>query len=163
MIRKKPALGLYPRVDAGFPKRSCSNEKRKPGYDSIELDHGLGAAEHAAEDGVDVREMKIQVEMGCELFFAQIFAHVLVGLEQGEEFAASLPRFHGIALHQAIGVLARHALLCQRQKNALGMDQSAKKVEILFHVGGVDDEFVDHVGEAAEREIERHRCVRADH
>jgi hypothetical protein len=24
MIRKKPALGLDPRVDAGFPIRSCS-------------------------------------------------------------------------------------------------------------------------------------------
>jgi hypothetical protein len=24
MIRKKPALGLDPRVETGFPKRSCS-------------------------------------------------------------------------------------------------------------------------------------------
>jgi hypothetical protein len=30
MIGKKPALGLDPRVDAGFPKRSRSNEKTRP-------------------------------------------------------------------------------------------------------------------------------------
>jgi hypothetical protein len=27
MIRKKPALGLDPGVDTGFPKRSCSTNK----------------------------------------------------------------------------------------------------------------------------------------
>ena len=31
MIRKKPALGLDPRVEAGFPKRSCSRKNRAYG------------------------------------------------------------------------------------------------------------------------------------
>jgi len=35
MIREKPALGLDPRVETGFPKRSCSNKKLE--RDAIEL------------------------------------------------------------------------------------------------------------------------------
>src|ERR1700730_5498646 len=90
-------------------------------------------AEHAAEDRVDVGEMKVQVEIDGKFPLAQMLADVLVGFEQGEEIAAIAPHFHGIALHQAIGVLARHALLRQRQQHALRMDQAAEQVEVLFH------------------------------
>jgi hypothetical protein len=31
MIRKKPALGLVPRVETGFPKRACAN--KMPAWD----------------------------------------------------------------------------------------------------------------------------------
>jgi hypothetical protein len=34
MIRKKLALGLDPRVEAGFPKRSCSNRRLERDDDS---------------------------------------------------------------------------------------------------------------------------------
>jgi len=36
MIRKKPVAGLDPVMDAGFPKRSCSN--KKIGHDPILFD-----------------------------------------------------------------------------------------------------------------------------
>jgi len=36
MIRKKPVAGLDPVMDAGFPKRSCANEK--PDHDPIQFD-----------------------------------------------------------------------------------------------------------------------------
>ncbi len=42
------------------------------------------------------------------------------------------------------------------------MDQAAHAVEIPLHPLGIDEQFVDHSGEAGEGEIERHRRVRAD-
>jgi hypothetical protein len=42
MIREKHALGLDPRVDTGFPKRSCSNKKIERDDDSKESDPALG-------------------------------------------------------------------------------------------------------------------------
>ena len=92
-----------------------------------------------------------------------MFAHVLVGLEQREEIAAGLPHFHGVALHQPIGVLTGDAFLGERQQHPLGMNEAAETVEILAHVFRVNDQLVDHAGEPAEREIERHRRIRADH
>ena len=70
---------------------------------------------------------------------------------------------HGVALHQAVGVLARDALLRERDQDALRVDQAAEPVEVAPHVLGVDDQLVDQPGHAGEREIERHRGVRADH
>jgi hypothetical protein len=39
---EKHALGLDPRVDTGFPKRSCSNKKIERDDDSKESDPALG-------------------------------------------------------------------------------------------------------------------------
>jgi hypothetical protein len=41
MIRKH-ALGLDPRVDAGFPKTSCAIENLRRDRDSIQHDRALG-------------------------------------------------------------------------------------------------------------------------
>ena len=93
----------------------------------------------------------------------ELCAHLGIGLEQGEEIALALPDLHGVLLHQLVGVLARHALLRQRDQHALRMHQPAEPVEVLAHVAGIDHELVDHAGEPVEREIERHRGVRPDH
>ena len=42
MIRKKPALGLGPRVDTGFPKRSCST--KMPSRQSFQSDSSIPPA-----------------------------------------------------------------------------------------------------------------------
>jgi hypothetical protein len=41
MIRKMPALGLDPRVETGFPKKSCSDRMRELGSDSTGMDRAL--------------------------------------------------------------------------------------------------------------------------
>src|ERR1700722_9198541 len=43
------------------------------------------------------------------------------------------------------------------------MDETAKAIEVLGHVVGIDDEFVDDIREAGKRKVERDRRVRADH
>src|SRR5208282_938283 len=108
---------------------------------------GSRAAEHAAEDLVNLREMKIQVEVGGELGVAEMLANVGVSLEQRQEIAFAAPGFHGVTLNQAIGVLARDSLLRQRKQNALGVNEAAEAVEIFLHVVGIDDQLVDDPGE----------------
>src|SRR6202035_3381099 len=45
MIRKMPALGLDPRVDTGFPKRSCSIKNARAQIASIRSDCALAASQ----------------------------------------------------------------------------------------------------------------------
>ena len=49
------------------------------------------APEHPLEDGIDVLEVMVEVEIGLDLLVAQLRAHVLVGLEQREEIVFSPP------------------------------------------------------------------------
>src|SRR5579872_6935055 len=113
-----------------------------------------GAAEHPAEDRIHMGEMEIQVEILRQFLLAQVLADVLVGLEQFEEIAFAFPDLHRVALHEAIGVFARDALLRQRQQDALGMNQAAETVEVLHHVFWVDDQLLYDAGEATQRKIE---------
>ena len=46
---------------------------------------------------------------------------------------------HRVALDERVGVLARDALLRQRQQHPLRMDEAAEAVEVLLHVLGIDD------------------------
>ena len=101
--------------------------------------------------------------MAFELRLAQVLAHVLVGLEQPSRKSLAAPDLHGVALHQPIGVLARDALLRERDQHALRMHEPAQPVEVLAHVLGIDHELVDDAGEPRQREIERHGGVRTDH
>src|SRR3954452_23819039 len=66
-------------------------------------------AEHALEDGVDVPEVMVEVEISLELGLAEMLAHVLVGREERQEVAFALPHLHGVALDDGIRVLARDA------------------------------------------------------
>jgi hypothetical protein len=51
MIPKMPALGLDPRVDTGFRKRSCSNNKIERDDDSKKSHHALEALDDAQRRG----------------------------------------------------------------------------------------------------------------
>ena len=119
--------------------------------------------EHPRENRIDVLEVIAEVEQRLEFGGAQRLGDVLVGLQQRQELALAAPHRHGVALHQRIGVLARNALLRQRQQHALRMDEAAEPVEVLAHGVGIDEQLVDHVGQSRQREIERDRRVGADH
>ena len=54
--------------------------------------------------------MKIEIEIGGELLFAQMLAHLAVGLEQRQEIAFAAPGLHGIALDEGIGLSLIHIL-----------------------------------------------------
>jgi hypothetical protein len=65
MIRKKPALGLDPRVGTGFPKRSCSNKKIERDDDSKKSHPALGKASNTARGhkiGLILADMLIAIE-----------------------------------------------------------------------------------------------------
>src|SRR5579872_1686738 len=72
---------------------------------------GLTAPKHAAENRVDVGEVKVEVEIGLQIRCRKVLADLLVRRKEREEIAFTGPRLHRVALHKAIGVLARHALL----------------------------------------------------
>src|SRR5215469_13208276 len=110
-------------------------------------------AKHALEDRVDLLEMISEVEVGFKLLLTQMFAHVLVGREQRQKVAIAGPDLHGIALHQPVGLLARDALLGQRQQHALRMHEPTEAVEIPLHRVRIDHELVDDAGETRQDEI----------
>src|SRR4029077_17741676 len=123
----------------------------------------LGAAKNTAKNCVDMREMKLEIELIYKLGLAQMLPNVLVGFEQGEKVAIAGPCFHRVALNQTIGVLAAHAFLRQRQQYALRMNEPAQPVEVLLHIFGIDNELADDAGKTRKGKIERHRGVRPDH
>src|SRR6266567_2954935 len=108
---------------------------------------GSGLAEHALKNRVDVTQVGVEIEARGDLGLAQMLAHVGIGVEQRAEIAFAAPRLRGVALDQPIGLLARHALLGEREHNALGMDESAEPVEILAHVLRIDHELFDQPGQ----------------
>ena len=62
--------------------------------------------EHPREDVVHVLGVVAKVEQRLQLARRQSLRHVRIGLQQGEEIAALPPHRHGVALDQAVGVLA---------------------------------------------------------
>src|SRR5579863_6010688 len=72
MIAKMPAPGLDPGVDTGFRKRSCSNEKLKPGLDSIKTAKALGPPERPLRPVA--RFIAGDADVGCR---AMVVRHVV--------------------------------------------------------------------------------------
>src|SRR5438445_11168171 len=85
--------------------------------------------EHALEDRVDMLEVVAEVELLLDLGVGEIFLHFSVLLQELEEVAFAAPDWHGVALHELVGVLAVRALLRQRQQHALRMHEAAETVE----------------------------------
>ena len=77
-------------------------------------------------------------------------------------FLAS-PNRHRIPLDELVGVLAASAFLRERDQKPLRANEPAEPVEILHHVLGIDQQFLDEAGEAVQREVKRHRRVRRHH
>ena len=80
--------------------------------------------------------------------------HVGVAYQELQEAFAALPRLHGAALHHAVGRLARHPRLDQRQQDPLRVDQPAQLLEVFPHGLGINDQLVDDAGQADQREVE---------
>src|SRR6202167_4833070 len=91
---------------------------------------GLRAPKQPLKNRVDLREVKIEVEAGGKLFFAQVLANLGIGLQQRQKIALAAPGFHRIALDQTVGVFPRRAFLREREQNALRVNKAAEAVEI---------------------------------
>ncbi len=147
-----------PCVAPGSRRSLCSAGKTR-----ARVRAGSGRAEDALEDRVDVGGVVAEVEKGGEFRGREGFRHVRVGLQELQEIATLAPHAHGIALHEAIAVLARDALVGERDQHALGVHEAAEAIEIGLHVLRIDDELLDQACCAVEREVERHGRVRSDH
>ena len=124
-------------------------------------------AENARKKLVDAGKVVRLVKAGVERFGVEPGGNFCVNFEPIEQRRLrarrrSLPHRHRIALHQAVGVLARDALLRQRQHHALRIVQAAEQREIARHGLWIDNEFLDDVGQPMQGEIEMDRDVRAD-
>src|SRR5258708_38387975 len=96
--------------------------------------HNSAFAEHALEDRIDVFEVIAKVELFGYLGVAEILLHLSVLFQQRLEVAFAAPYRHSVALHQLVGVLAAGAFLCQRNQQALRMNEASEAVEVLLHV-----------------------------
>src|SRR5688572_18501206 len=112
-------------------------------------------AEHACEDRVDFLEMVLEIEQPIELRRAEPARNFGIGFEQILEPPFAAPRAHGARLHETIGILARDALLREREQHATAVNQTARMIEIGAHAVGIDDELLDQTRRAHQREIER--------
>ena len=103
-----------------------------------------------------------EVEFLFDLGRRQCRRDLGIGKEFFLEVLALFPDLHGVALDEAIGVLAADAGLSEGKKDALAHHEATELVHVPEHVLGVDDELFDHTGEAVEREIEGDGRVRRD-
>ena len=67
-----------------------------------------------------------KVEQAFEFGIGEPARNVLVLLQQVEEIGLAAPHRHGVALNGGVGVLAAHALLGERQQDALRVDEAAQ-------------------------------------
>ena len=67
-----------------------------------------------------------EVEEAFEFGTREQGGDILVLLQQVEEIGFAAPHRHGVPLHGGIGVLAAHALLGERQQDALRVDEAAQ-------------------------------------
>ena len=92
---------------------------------TLRLMSRLCGAEDPGEDRVDMLGVIAEVEFFADFGFRQGGAHFAVAQKFFEEVLALFPDLHGVALHEAIGILARQAGLGERQKHALRMHEAA--------------------------------------
>ncbi len=67
------------------------------------------------------------------------------------------------ALDDGVGVLARHALLDQRQQHPLREDDAVRDLHVLQHALRVDDEAAHDLSEQGEDVVQRQAGVGDDH
>jgi len=93
------------------PRRPIASHLREPasrGKPTVDAGQSIGcrSAEDALEDRVDVLGVVAHVEEGFEIRIRQRLLHVGVGLQKFEEVAFAAPDRHGVALDEAVGILA---------------------------------------------------------
>src|SRR5688500_5460940 len=111
--------------------------------------------EDSGKDRVHMLGVIAEIEALLDLRRLQLRRHLGVGLELGQKVLAVQPHLHRVALDKLVGLLAADAGLRERQQHALGMDQAAIGLQILRHRLRIDDQLLDHAGEARQGEIER--------
>lgn len=74
--------------------------------------------EYACENYIHIREVMAEIETSVDILFAEELADVRVRFQRLLKIRAGIPCLHGIALNEAIGVLACHAFTGERQQHA---------------------------------------------
>src|SRR5205085_3616859 len=100
-------------------------------------------AEHAREDLSDVAHVEVERADPLDLFARETRRDVGVREGVSAEVAALVPRLHRAALHPLVGLLARDARAREREQELAAEDEAARRVQILEHAFGVDDERAD--------------------
>src|SRR5690606_11963731 len=72
------------------------------------------------------------------------------------------PNAHRIALNETVAVFTRYASLRQRQKHALGVNQTAELIEVLHHVVWIDHQLFNHASQTVDGKVESDCCVWAN-
>ena len=102
------------------------------------------------------------VEAVIDLFLRQVLRDIRVLLDARAEVLAFHPALHSVALYPLVGILAQHALVDNRQQDALAVDQAARAVHVVEHLVRVDEQLVDDVRELLRAVVEVDRRIRQD-
>src|ERR1700734_546689 len=84
---------------------------------ATERRHDSLSGEHPLENRVNLLQVIAEVEQRLELLRAKNLGDGLVGFQKLQELAFAAPGAHRVCLDDRIGVLARDALLRQRQQH----------------------------------------------
>ena len=80
-------------------------------------------------------EVIAEIEVLGDLGFAHMRPHLRVGFQECEKIAFAAPDLHGVLLHQPVGLLARHALLGERDQQPLRVHEPAEAIERIHAAG----------------------------
>ena len=121
-------------------------------------------AENPVKNQINPRNMLIQREKIGNLVAVQMGCHIGILQQQLLQLQAAvgLPDPHRIALHNLVTGFTRQAGLSQRQQHALAVHQSAHPVEILQHTVWIDEQLIDHAGQAMQGKIKRDGRIRTN-
>ncbi len=113
------------------------------------------------EDDVGVAEEAGGLEALGQLGVVEV--DLAVASEEVAQVAPSLPRVHGVALDDAVGVVAGHPPLDEGQQDGLGVHEATCGFEVLEHAPGVELEAGDEAGHAGEGEVEEEAGIGQRH
>ena len=92
----------------------------------------------------------------------QTRGHRRVRRERLAEGRAAVGRGQGVALHDTVGLVARHAGAGEREQHALRMHEAAARIEIARHALDVHAQTFNDIGEIVRHVVRRQERVRQD-
>src|SRR5690242_3544204 len=99
------------------------------------------------ENGVDMTRVRAEVEDVVEVDARR---DLVVAAHELAEVELFVPRAHRVALHEAIGVVARETGLDEREEDALAEEERVRRLEVPQHPLLAHDEPFHEPGEAVE-------------
>src|SRR6202011_2117091 len=118
--------------------------------------------EHPRKYLVDMAELPPQIESALNLLGGHTSGDFLIGQHQLVKVEPFFPGTHGVALDQAVSVLAGNSVFDQIKQQLPAEDEAAGAVEVRLHALWVDEHGFDQVRGFPKQVIDERRGVGQD-